>query len=403
MALDQHPTKEWGPPIVPARVDRRIWLLALGTFALANDAFVIAGVMPHLARDLSVSVELAGQVVTVYALAYAIGSPLLASATARWSRSRTIVVALSGFACAQFVCAAAPSLAVLAAGRMAAGLFAALYIPSTYASAADLVPDERRGSALSKVALGTAAGMIIGVPLGTWIGQTLGWRATFSLGLVFTGLAAISLRSAPIVPAVGRASEQAREPVATVLRPAVVFGILATLFWSLSTYTVYTYLAVLFGARLKPDGVALLLLAYGLGGLTGSQAAGRIVGRFGADWPIIVAICISALNFAFMPLVGGLSGTIFALFVMACSTWTALVAQQSRLIAFAPARSAQTMSLLISAIYIGSASGAALGGLIVAKLSPNVLPRAACAATLVGLVVFLLGKWLASRSGASPS
>jgi DHA1 family inner membrane transport protein len=182
MALDQHLTKEWGPPIVPARVDRRIWLLALGTFALANDAFVIAGVMPHLARDLSVSVELAGQVVTVYALAYAIGSPLLASATARWPRSRTIVVALSGFACAQLVCAAAPSLAVLAAGRMAAGLFAALCVPSAYASAADLVADERRGSALSKVALGTVAGMIVGVPLGTWIGQTLGWRATFSLG-----------------------------------------------------------------------------------------------------------------------------------------------------------------------------------------------------------------------------
>jgi predicted MFS family arabinose efflux permease len=110
---------------------------------------------------------------------------------------------------------------------------------------------------------------------------------------------------------------------------------------------------VLFGARLKPDDVALLLLAYGLGGLTGSQAAGRVVDRFSADLPIIVAICMSALNFAFMRLVGGLSGTVLALFVMACSTWTGLLAQQSRLIAFQPARSAQTMSLLISAIYIG--------------------------------------------------
>jgi predicted MFS family arabinose efflux permease len=134
-----------------------------------------------------------------------------------------------------------------------------------------------------------------------------------------------------------------------------------------------------------------------------SPAVRRPVGSSTGSVPIIVAICMSALNFALMPLVGGLPGTVFALFVMTCSTWTALLAQQSRLIAFEPARSAQTMSLLISAIYIGSASGAALGGLIVAKLSPNVLPRAACAATLLGLVVFLLSKWLTSRSAPSPS
>jgi MFS transporter, DHA1 family, inner membrane transport protein len=403
MAVEHHLTKDWGPPIVPARVHRRVWLLTLGTFALANDAFVIAGVMPHLARDLSVSVALAGQIVTIYALAYAIGSPLLAWATAPWPRSRTIVVALSGFACAQLICAAAPSLAALAAGRMAAGLFAALYVPSAYASAGDLVPDERRGSALSKVALGTAAGMIVGAPLGTWIGQTLGWRATFSLGLVFTGVAAISLRIARVEPAAGRPSEPVGGWVAAVFAAPVVFAILATLLWSLSTYTVYTYVTALFGERLKPDGVALLLLAYGLGALAGSQVAGRVVDRFGTDWPIIVAICASALNYALMRLVGGMPGALFALFVMACSTWTALIAQQSRLIAFESARSTQTMSLLILAIYIGSASGAGLGGLIVAELSPDVLPRAACGTTLLGLVAFLLSKWLASRSGASPS
>jgi len=98
-----------------APLDIRIYLLALGTFAIGTDVFVIAGILPMIARDLGVSVEAAGQMVTVYALTYALGSPILAALAAQWRRKRVILLALAGFATADLVCSLAPSFTILLA------------------------------------------------------------------------------------------------------------------------------------------------------------------------------------------------------------------------------------------------------------------------------------------------
>src|SRR5579864_4687815 len=135
-------------------LDMRIYLLALGTFALGTDVFVIAGILPMIAGDLGVSVEAAGQMVTVYALTYALGSPILAALTAQWRRERVIILALAGFSAADLVCSLAPSFAVLLAARFLAGASGALFSPTAYTIAADLAPPERRGAALARVALG---------------------------------------------------------------------------------------------------------------------------------------------------------------------------------------------------------------------------------------------------------
>src|SRR5262249_34839982 len=87
-----------------AALDIRIYLLALGTFAIGTDVFVIAGILPMIARDLGVSVEVAGQMVMVYALTYALGSPILAALAAQWRRERVILLALAGFSAADLIC-----------------------------------------------------------------------------------------------------------------------------------------------------------------------------------------------------------------------------------------------------------------------------------------------------------
>jgi MFS transporter, DHA1 family, inner membrane transport protein len=377
----------------PARtpLDIRIYLLALGTFAIGTDVFVIAGILPMIAGDLGVSIEAAGQMVTVYALTYALGSPILAAFAAQWRRERVILLALAGFSTADLVCSLAPSFAILLAARFLAGASAALYAPTAYTIAADLTPAERRGAALARVALGMTSATVMGVPFGTWIGQHAGWHVTFLMGFALAASAAVALRLGRIPPLGTAGVPPLRQRFAPLTQPRVVASLLANLLWSVGNYTVYTYSAVLFGARLGMENIALLLLGYGLGGLSGSQTGGRLVDRFGTTAPILVCVSINIVNLAALNLTGGsVFGAAAALFVIAFSGWAAFPAQQSRLLALEARHGALVLSLISSTIYIGSALGAALGGLLLAQGAPSALPYAASLATSIGLVVFLL-------------
>lgn len=376
----------------PSTLDPRILLLALGTFAIGTDVFVIAGILPRIAQDLQVSVEAAGQMVTAYALTYALGSPLLAAVTAHWRRERLIVIALGGFALADAICALAPSIVVLLAARIVAGSCAALYAPTAYTMAAALSPAERRGVGLATVALGMTSATVFGVPLGTFIGHRLGWHATFVLGSALAASAAAALKLGRIPPVSAAAPPGLGARFLPVARLEVLLGLLGNLLWSTGTYTIYTYSAVLLGARLGLDDIALLLLGYGLGGLAGSQLGGRLVDRFGTTAPIVVCVALNAGNIGLLNLTGGTElGAGIALFIMGFCGWAIFPAQQSRMLTLAPEHGGVVLSLISSTIYIGSAFGAALGGLLLAHFPPTAPPYAASAATVLGLLLFLLG------------
>ncbi|WP_150134449.1 MFS transporter [Streptomyces hyaluromycini] len=127
----------------------RLLLLALGTFAVGTDGMVTAGILPLVARDLDVSISVAGQMVTVFALAYGILAPVLATATARWPRRHALLTALAVFTAANALTALAPSYGALLGTRVLAAVGAALYTPTASAVATSLVPPERRGRAIA--------------------------------------------------------------------------------------------------------------------------------------------------------------------------------------------------------------------------------------------------------------
>ncbi len=377
-------------PPTTRRLDPRLYLLALGTFAIGTDVFVIAGILPRIAGDLGVSVEAAGQIITAYALTYALGSPVLAALTARWRRDRVSVLALTGFALADALCALAPSYGVLIAARVLAGSCAALFSPTAYTLAASLAPAGRRGAGLAAVSLGMTSATVIGAPLGTWIGHEFGWHMTFVLGCLLSASAAVALMLARLPATTGSVPGLA-ERFSPLARPAVLASLLANLLWSAGNYTIYNYSAVLFGERLGLDDIAWLLVAYGLGGLAGSQLGGRLVDRFGAVAPIIACVGVNAVNIGLLNLTGGsVPGAAAALFLLAFAGWAVFPAQQSRLLALEPEHGGVVLSLIGSTIYIGSAVGAALGGLLLAHFAPAMPAYVACAITAAGLGCFLL-------------
>ena len=148
------------------------------TFAIGTDDFVIAGILPDIADDPAVSEAAAGQLVTVVSITYALAAPPLAVATARLPRKPMVVGGLSVFAAVNLVAAIAPSYAVLMALRVVAALIAAMVSPAVFGMAARLAAPDRDGRALGVVA-GLTVSLFIGVPLGSLLADTFGWRSTF--------------------------------------------------------------------------------------------------------------------------------------------------------------------------------------------------------------------------------
>ncbi|MYR55389.1 MFS transporter, partial [Streptomyces sp. SID625] len=178
---DRPPTESTDPSEPAAGWRGNAALLAFGTFVVGTDAFVVAGVLPDIARSLRLSLGAAGQLVTVFAIAYALGSPLLAALTAHWSRRTVLVTALVVFAAGNAATAVAPDYVTVLAARVVAALGAALYTPNAATTAGALAGDRHRGRAFSVVNIGLTSSLVLGAPLGTAVGESYGWRATMWL------------------------------------------------------------------------------------------------------------------------------------------------------------------------------------------------------------------------------
>ena len=160
--------------------DLRPWILALGAFAVGTDKFVVAGVLPTIAADLSVSVAAAGHLVTAFALTFAIGAPLLATLTASWRRRHILIATLLVFSLANLGAATSATFTQLLVARVLAALAGSLFVPTATAVVAELAPAEYRGRAIAVVMTGLTVAILLGVPIGAWIAAAADWRASFA-------------------------------------------------------------------------------------------------------------------------------------------------------------------------------------------------------------------------------
>ncbi|QIO32285.2 MFS transporter [Bradyrhizobium sp. 1(2017)] len=348
-----------------------MWL-ALGAFAIGTEGFMIAGLLPALARDLNVGLPAAGHLVTAFSLAYAIGAPVMAVLTAGLERRRLLAVAMAGFCIANLLAALAPGYAGLLAARLLLALSAATFMPAASGYAAAMGGPERRGRALSMVTNGLTSAIIAGVPLGVLVGEGFGWRATF---LSVAGLAMISLfgilarlpNQAPgVIASLG-------ERVALAKRIDVLAVLSTTVLTVAGTFTVYTYLGVFLAdvAGIGSRGLALVLLGFGLASAAGARLGGIMVDQWGATQTVIVGGGLTVLAYLILSLGAALApahsmlALLPAILLWGLASWGLMTAQQARLVALAPSLASLSLSLNSSAIYLGSATGAAIGALVV--------------------------------------
>ncbi|OON60303.1 MFS transporter [Massilia sp. KIM] len=387
-------------------MDRRLYILAAGMFAIGTDSFVVAGILPQVADSLGVSIALAGQMVTLFALSYALLSPTFAALLAHWPRKRLLLTGMAIFIAGNVMTALAPDIGWVLASRVIAGIGAAMFSPTATATAASLVAPERRAAALAIVVAGLSGATALGAPLGTLIGGLGDWRATMwfvsALGVLASLAVSITLPEIAPPPAA-----TLRQRLAPLNDGRIALTLLTTLAAYAGAFSVYTYIGVVFDRATagNPQLLAALLLAWGVAAFLGNLIAGKLTDRYGSRRIIHAALLVGAVNFALMPWTSASAWTALPAAVLwALCGWGLLVPQQHRLISLAPASAPLLMGLNSAALYVGVSAAGVLGAAGVALIGAHYIGLLAGALFLLAFGIARLAdqRIAAAAAAAAP-
>ncbi|CAM3952958.1 MFS transporter [Cohnella lubricantis] len=343
--------------------------LAVSAFAIGTTEFISVGLLPLIADDLHISVRIAGLTVTLYALGVTVGAPILTSLTARVPRKMLLLWIMVVFIAGNSLAAGAQGIALLLIGRVVSAFAHGVFMSIGSTIAADLVPENRRASAISIMFSGLTVATVTGVPLGTFIGQEWGWRWSFA-AIVAVGALAF-LANALLVPAGLRrgTSVRMRDQGKLLANGRLLLVFVITALGYGGTFVVFTYLSPLLhditGFSERTTAVILLLygVAIAIGNLIGGRAANRkpinaLFYMFAAQ-----AVVLLLLTFA-APFKGP---ALVVIFFMGLFAFMNVPGLQSYVVVlaerFVPAMKDVASAMNIAAFNAGIALGAYVGGL----------------------------------------
>ncbi|MDH4609536.1 MFS transporter [Pseudomonas sp. BN102] len=367
-------------------------VLALSAFAIGTTEFVIMGLLPEVAFDLGVSIPGAGWLVTGYALGVAIGAPIMAMATARLPRRKALLVLMGVFIIGNLLCAIAADYGLLMLARVVTALCHGAFFGIGSVVAASLVPANRKASAVALMFTGLTLANVLGVPLGTALGQAAGWRSTFWAVTLIGVVALIGLWR--VLPR--QHDEEAtdiRAEFAALRGAGLWLALSTTVLFSAAVFCIFTYVAPLLGevTGVSPRGVTWSLLLIGLGLTLGNVIGGRL-----ADWKlaqtlmgvfVALAIASSVLTWT----IAALIPTEITLFLWATAAFAAVPALQVNVVAFGSAAPNLVSTLNIGAFNVGNALGAWIGGLVISQgFGLTTVPLAAAVLAILALIATLL-------------
>ncbi|MFD3472537.1 MFS transporter [Streptomyces sp. NPDC058682] len=341
--------------------------LAIGAFGIGTTEFVIVGLLPEVADDLSVSIPSAGMLVTGYALGVVVGAPLMTAAGARLPRKTMLVVLMAIFIAGNLLCALAGDYTALMGGRLIAALTHGAFFGIGSVVAADLVAPDRRASAIALMFTGLTLANVLGVPLGTFLGQEFGWRSTFwaVTGIGIVGLVGL-IALVPAQPAPERGA--LRGELAVFRKPQVWLALTTTVLGFGGVFASFTYLAPMMTelAGFSDGAVAWLLVLFGVGLCVGNVLGGRAADRalMPSLYLILGGLCLVLVVFTFTSRAAVPAAITLAAFgAIGFATVPPLQARVMQQAAGAPALASAAN---IAAFNLGNALGAWLGGLAVA-------------------------------------
>lgn len=365
----------------------KLTALLVCVFGVTTGEFVVAGILPAVAGDLGVSIPAAGLLVTAYALGMIVGGPLLTALTAGRSRKPLVLALLAVAVTGNLLSTIAPGYGVLFAARIVTALVTSTFFANAIVIATASAPPDKKASTVAKLAFGMNLAMILGAPLGTWIGEAFGWRTTFAAitACCATGLVLVARFVPDDQPGV---RTRALGEFAVFRSRELLLAIAITAVANIGVLMVFTYLAPLLTgpASFPAAAVAPMLLVYGVGATIGNLVGGRLADR--ALLPSqLGALALLVVLFVVLRLSPSTTLTGVLVFALGAVGFSVIPGMQARVLTTAATAPTLAIAVNASAYQVAAAFAGWLGGRVVAGPGLPAIYVVAAGTTVLGALL----------------
>lgn len=382
------------------RINPPLLALAIGAFAIGTTEFSPMGLLPNIAHDLGVSIPSAGMLITGYALGVMLGAPIVTLWFGGSARRNALIFLMAIFTIGNLIAAFAPNYMSLMGARLITSLNHGAFFGIGSVVAASVVPAHKQASAVATMFMGLTIANIGGVPLATWVGQTIGWRMSFLAIAVLGVVTMFSLWKALPVGGVGKKPDVKME-LKVLSRLPVILALLTTVFGASAMFTLYTYIAPSLVAfnHASPMFITMMLVLIGVGFSIGNHLGGKLADRSIDKTLIGFFIALIVLMAVFPLLAQTQVGTAVGLVLWGAAAFAIVPSLQMRVMSVAHEASGLASSVNIGAFNLGNAVGAAAGGAVLSLgLSYASVSMIGAALAAIGLLLVFIQIFLASRS-----
>lgn len=377
----------------------KIYLIAAISFLNGTSEYVIAGILDRIAVANNISVSSAGQLITVFSIAFGAGTPFLIAMTARMERKRLLVYALTVFSVINILIAIITGYEMLMAARIISALSAGVIQVTLLTLAAVLAAPGKQGGAIASVVMGNSTALVLGVPIGRVVALHYDWNVIF-IGLGVVGLLFSALTLFTLPKTVAEETVPLREQFKFLMKPRISAYLLITFLWLGSYSVVFTYISPyflnIFG--ISNQGVTTALFIFGIASAIGSKLGGFSTDKWGSFRTLAGGMLLHAIALLLIPLIGQFAFLFYVLLIFwGLSAWSSGTPIQLQLISLAPVAASIVLGLHSAFGQLGMAAGAGIGGISVKNGLLNYIPWIGTFALAISVIVIVVDNILSKR------
>ncbi|MGY4688673.1 MFS transporter [Salibacterium sp. K-3] len=381
-----------------------IYFLAFGGFVMGSAELGVLGIIGMIAQDTNVSVGVAGQLVSVYAIVFAIGSPILISLTSKMERKKLLLLSFTVFMIGNLLAFFSPNFTVLLISRIILASSQGVFTVVALTVGSSLVGEEKRGSVIGIILMGFSSSLVLSAPLGTLVGEYWGWHWVFMFIFILSVFAMIgTVISIPKLE--GQNAVSLKDQFTILHDKRIISALLITFFWILGYQLVFTYISPFLksAASLSAEKISVALFICGTFSVIGTRLGGFAADKWGIYRTLLCSLLLNAAVLFVLPWVATtLIGALFILAIWFGSTWSTTPVLQHYLVSLSPNSADLAIGLNNSVLQFGMSVGAGVGGWVISQTSIMSLGWAGTISVIIGLLVTFYSFSLKNRNTEQP-